>query len=202
MVFVIELKESHFLFIIGLLAIISAIGIATGQSGPNPGHSPSEIGSGTFSGSSGDTWVFPGMVESKSGGFRFPDGTTLSTKFPAPDFDSGWFEMSSQAGTASFKEVAHNLGVYPSMVKVLTKATDGNNNGFIFEAMGSAQADDEDDSYGGVIFAYNQNTVRIWAPDKNNNDANGRIINLGDGWGGEVNTQQSQTAQVRVLAWK
>lgn len=30
---------------------------------PNPGHSASEIGSGTFSGTASDVWFFPGNVD-------------------------------------------------------------------------------------------------------------------------------------------
>lgn len=58
----IEVKEKHFLFLVGVLAMVSAVGIATGQTGPDPGHSPSEIGPGTFSGTSSDSWTFPGSV--------------------------------------------------------------------------------------------------------------------------------------------
>ncbi len=144
-------------------------------------------------------------LEIASGGIKFSDGT-IQTSFalPPPDFDSGWFEMSSQAGEASFKEIEHGLGVYPSRLKVLVKAIDGANNGFIFEASGTAQTDDDEgQSYGGVIFAYNQTEVRIWAPDKSNNNSQGSMINIVDGWGGEVNAQTaSHTAEVKVLAWK
>ncbi|RKZ41692.1 MAG: hypothetical protein DRQ49_04220 [Gammaproteobacteria bacterium] len=131
-------------------------------------------------------------------------GSQNGSKLPAPDYDSGWFTMKSQAGTASFKELTHGLGVYPSLVKVLVKAVDGENNGFIFEGMGSAQNDDDTKltHHGGVIFAYNDWQVRLWAPDKNNNYKLGRIINVYDGWGGEMHTQQSTEALVKVKAWK
>ncbi len=120
------------------------------------------------------------------------------------DYDSGWVSMSSQVGAASFKEFTHGLGAYPSRVKVLVQAIDGNNNGFIFEGMGAAQSNDDAglDEYGGVIFAYDETRVRLWAPDQNNGEAAGRILNVKDGWGGEVNSQASQTANVRVLVWQ
>nr|VFK11322.1 MAG: hypothetical protein BECKLPF1236B_GA0070989_102220 [Candidatus Kentron sp. LPFa] len=130
------------------------------------------------------------------------DGTVVCGG--GPDYDSGWFTMQSQQGTNSYKQVTHNLGVYPSRVKVLVKAIDGANKGFIFEGSGSAQNDDDGvyTLYGGVVFAYNQNYVRLWAPDKNNGESNGHIIVIGDGWGGEVNYQTSHTAQVKVLVWR
>jgi len=123
-------------------------------------------------------------------------------KLPEADYDSGWFLMSSQAGDDSYKEVTHNLGVYPTRVKVLVRAIDGNNDSFIFEGVGSAQQDDDGGAYGGVLFAYDQATVRLWAPTVNNQFAEGRIINIGDGWGNEINSQYSNTADVRVLVWR
>ena len=69
------------------------------------------------------------------------DGTVVCGG--GPDYDSGWFTMQSQQGTNSYKQVTHNLGVYPSRVKVLVKAIDGANKGFIFEGSGSAQNDDD-----------------------------------------------------------
>lgn len=127
-----------------------------------------------------------------------------SHNLSAPDFDSGWFTMQSQQGTDSYKEVTHDLGQYPSRVKVLVKAIDGANEGFIFEAIGVASKDDDEDNrhYGGVVFAYNQTTVRLWAPDKNNGEASGHIIFIADGWGGEVNRQFSESAEVKVLVWR
>jgi hypothetical protein len=131
-------------------------------------------------------------------------GSQNGSKLPPPDYDSGWFTMKSQAGTASFKEITHGLGVYPSKVKVLVKAIDGENNGFIFEGMGSAQNDDDQKygQYGGVIFAYNDWNIRLWAPDKNNTNSHGRIIFVADGWGGEMHSQSSQQALVKVKVWK
>lgn len=122
----------------------------------------------------------------------------------APDFDSGWFSMSSQAGTNSYQEITHNLGVYPSRVKVLVKAIDGPNEGFIFEGSGVQHADDDNISqnYGGVVFAYDQTRVRLWAPSFNNTADTGSIIMISDGWGGEVNGQSSHTADVKVLVWR
>ncbi len=127
------------------------------------------------------------------------------SSFPKPEFDSGWFIMESQAGVNSFKEITHDLGVYPSHVKVLVKAIDGNNSGFIFEGTGSQGENDDETNqqYGGVIFAYDSTRVRIWAPDVNNGaNTTGRMISVHDGWGGEANTQASQTAEVKVLVWK
>ncbi len=127
---------------------------------------------------------------------------TTATAWSTANYDSGWFNMSSQAGAASFQQRTHGFGAYPSKVLVLVRATSGANNGFIFEAVGAAQSDDDNDAYSGVVFAYNTSLVRLWAPDRNNDNSGGRMIYVADGWGGEVNAQNSQTAQVRVLCWR
>ena len=139
-----------------------------------------------------------------NGGIRVTSLSAMQGFYYPPDYDSGWFNMSSQAGANSYRELTHNLNQYPAHVKVLTRAVDGNNNGYIFEAMGGAQTDDDESSgsYGGLIFAYNLTKVRLWAPTFSNNTSYGRIINVQDGWGNEINSQDSNNAQVRVLAWR
>jgi hypothetical protein len=73
--------------------------------------------------------------------------------------------------------------------------------------MGAAQGDDDADShYGGIIFGYNENFVRLWAPCKYNGNSWGRIVNIDDGWGDGINNQGrgaggGMVADVRVLVW-
>jgi hypothetical protein len=58
-----EVKEKHFLFMVGILAAVSAVGIATGYGGDDPaivGHTPGEITGGTFG--AGD-YVFPDNLD-------------------------------------------------------------------------------------------------------------------------------------------
>lgn len=125
------------------------------------------------------------------------NSTDCSTAF---DYDSGWFSMSSQAGTDSFKELSHALGQYPMQVKVMAMAVDGDNEGYIFEGVGGAQSDDSfGNTYGGIVFGYSNETIRLWAPDSSSTTG-GSIINVADGWGGEENAQSSSSAMVRVVA--
>ena len=58
--------------------------------------------------------------------------------------------------------------------------------------------DDENDDYGGVVFAYNETLVRLWAPSKHDGTDKGRIVFVGDGWGQEKNVQMSTVAMVRM----
>ena len=120
------------------------------------------------------------------------------------DYDSGFQIMSSQNGAASYRELTHGIGNYPSRVLVLVRAIDGNNSGFIFHGIGSSQQDDDTGNahHGGVVYAYDQTRVRLWVPDANNSDNSGAIINVNDGWGEETNVQTSHTAQIRVLCWE
>lgn len=119
---------------------------------------------------------------------------------PTPDYDSGWFLMTANIDQASGKEVTHGLGSRPARVKVMTQAIDGNNDGYIFEGIGSAQSDDDHGEFGGLVFAYDDSRVRLFAPDKSNN-REGYIINVGDGWAGDHLYQRAQKALVRVFAW-
>jgi len=119
-----------------------------------------------------------------------------------PDFDSGWYLMSAQDGTDSYDELVHGLQVLPDHVEVLVQAVDGNNDGFVFHGVGAAQTDDTNGNYGGAIFAFDNETIRVWVPDRNDDKySDGYLISIIDGWGGEVNTQESLTANIRVRAW-
>lgn len=130
----------------------------------------------------------------------------------AADFDSGWFLLSAQQGSASYASVNHGLGVLPDRVRVLVRATDGPNSHFVFEGMGMPQSDDDNQQapYGGVVFGYSASEVRIWAPterysesERHNGDYSdlGRIILTGEGWAGDKFGQRSVSAEARVLAW-
>ena len=97
----------------------------------------------------------------------------------AATFDSGWFSLSSQAGAASAKDVAHGLGAVPSTVKVSVKAVDGANVDYVFNGWGVPQSSSGVNRvYGGLVYAYNENTVRLWAPNDDGGHATGRIISV------------------------
>ncbi|XP_065837147.1 uncharacterized protein [Oscarella lobularis] len=122
------------------------------------------------------------------------------TGYPSPDYDSGWIKFTSQAGSDSFKILSHNFGTFPRRVATFVRATDGANKGYVFNGVGAAPGDDEKDNYGGVVFAYNETIIKLWAPDVSNWKI-GHIIMTGDGWGGEKNAQFSHNAEIKVMAW-
>jgi hypothetical protein len=126
-----------------------------------------------------------------------------------PAYDSGWFAMRSGESGSSFTEVRHGIGRRPARVKVIARATAGANAGFAFVASGAQNIDDDayvpnDGDYGGLVYGYSNMSVRVWAPDATSSDAlrqPGHIIYVGNGWGGEVNSQIEDAAEVRVLAF-
>lgn len=68
----------------------------------------------------------------------------------------------------------------------------------IFEGSGSIQATAfGKHRYGGVLFAYDKLTVRIWLPTSTKENQ-AYIIFIGDGWGDKTNATYNVTAELRV----
>jgi hypothetical protein len=53
-------------------------------------------------------------------------------------------------------------------------------------------------SYGGVIYGYNNDSIRLWRPA---NVPNAYIANVGQDWGNGVNQQASRNADVIIRVW-
>ena len=59
-------------------------------------------------------------------------------------------------------------------------------------------------TYGGLLFGYDTSNVYLYAPTSTAtgvHHATGSIINVGNGWGGEINAIQAQTASVRIMIY-
>jgi hypothetical protein len=101
-----------------------------------------------------------------------------------PQFDTGWVSMRSQSNKPSKiqKDFYHSLGSLEyAVVKVFYRAVDGANAGYVFEAVGSAQADDDGGTYGGVVYGYSDTFVRVFLP--NNTDVSKDNCQRGfNGW--------------------
>jgi len=114
------------------------------------------------------------------------------------DFDTT-VTMTSNNRANSYLLRPHQLNAYPERVMVTVQATGGPNNGFKFPARGNAMADDDGrKDYGGLVYAYNNQNVRLWAAS----GPGGRIVHVNDGWGGERYSYTSSSARVRVRAWR
>ncbi|KAL4232417.1 hypothetical protein ACF0H5_009985 [Mactra antiquata] len=119
-----------------------------------------------------------------------------------PSYDSEWRLLVSQTIPAELY-FTHELGEVPVLVDVLVKALDGPNEGFIFRAAGTAERDDDQpDPYGGVIYIYNDQYVRVMAPWGMNHNKAGGSIYTGDPpyWAGG-NFQLSYSVMVKVRCW-
>ena len=87
-----------------------------------------------------------------------------------PDFDSGWFQMKSNDPETSYVEKTHGLShidITYAQVKVYyrSKKDGSEHEAFAFPATGTQQSDASGGRYGGVLYAYNNNVVRLWAPN-------------------------------------
>ena len=123
--------------------------------------------------------------------------------FTVPDFRTS-FILRSNNGSDSFREVQTGHNQMPFNVRVYAKVLNGDNVGFCFEGVGSAQVSARKTSYplGGIIFAYDKSRVRIWAPSVyRGKGANGRIVFVSQGWGDERYRQTCSEALVVVEVW-
>ncbi|XP_062609278.1 uncharacterized protein LOC134271029, partial [Saccostrea cucullata] len=90
---------------------------------------------------------------------------------------SDWIQVESQKSDPFLIE--HPLGQMPAKVEVQVKIQE---NGYdvTFPAFGSAQRDDDvDNIYGGVVYIYNENHVKIFVPVRNNHSNKGVLIFTG-----------------------
>ncbi len=131
----------------------------------------------------------------------------------SPDFDSGWFDVTAGVGDSYF-QFNHSLGVIPARVRVIAKATTGQDNGFVFNGCGAAMVDKDEaesvseDAYGGVVFAYSDTSVQVWtaSPVGLAGSPNAHLITTGmRGWGVHtpgITTSPYKSGRVRVMVWR
>lgn len=136
--------------------------------------------------------------------YEFLRSFHLRVKATIQDYDSFWFVMSD---TANYIEIEHGLGTVPWNVRVGVRVQSGDNAGFIFQGIGSVMVDGSEigsvtyddvaypETYGGLLFAFNSQVIRLWAPSEDN----GYIVNVAGGWG-HTNLQSEKAADVRVRA--
>eukprot|EP00794_Sanderia_malayensis_P000324 gene324-956_t len=118
--------------------------------------------------------------------------------FPAPAFQTEWKLINANAHMNSFKEIYHNLKVDALVVQVQVKKADKKTNQYIFEGVGSVQATQSIESeYGGLLFAYDKQRLRIWVPSSATNDK-GRVIFVSGSWGNGTHVQDSVNAMYRI----
>ena len=79
----------------------------------------------------------------------------------------------------------------------------GANEGYLFDGAGAAFVLNDITrkgapcSYGGVVYAYNDTTLRIWRPDH----SDGAAVCIGDEMGQGINSQASNSVNLVVTVW-
>lgn len=122
------------------------------------------------------------------------------SKFPVPSYTTEWTTLTSQGGQQnSFWEIKHMMSLLPSLVIVQGRSGD---KGLIFEGTGAVMSTDKNlKGYGGILYAYDENSVRVWLPQKTNGTKNGYSIFVKQGWGNDQQLQQSHTVRLRVIVY-
>ncbi|KAL4222061.1 hypothetical protein ACF0H5_018103 [Mactra antiquata] len=121
-----------------------------------------------------------------------------------PSFVSDWILMRAQDPEFSKKTIPHGLGTLPYKVDVQIRPTSGPNAGWIFTGDSAIQSDDDTvETYGGVLYFYDEINVYLLAPIKYNGKDGGVIINTGANSQKRLgnNHQTSVEAYVRVKVW-
>ena len=85
------------------------------------------------------------------------------------------------------------------------QATSGVNAGFRFVGNGNLAYDEKKTasgcSYGGLLYAYNDYSIRFWQPGPGNGVSNGALICIADGMGGGKNVQASTEGVAVYYTW-
>ncbi|XP_063442382.1 uncharacterized protein LOC134722691 [Mytilus trossulus] len=97
----------------------------------------------------------------------------------------------------NFKEVHHGLEYYPDIVSVQTKMSDG----YISDGQGGVSflnnSNSLYDSLGGVVYAFDEEMVRLWVPTLEGPSSDGGVFSAVDGW--RLGLKHSGTVDIK--AW-
>jgi hypothetical protein len=86
------------------IATVAGISYAVAQpSSPDPGHSASEIGPGTFDGNENDVWNFPGKIN-ESGYALLPQGVIVMWSGSIDNIPGGWHLCDGTSGTPDLRD--------------------------------------------------------------------------------------------------
>ncbi|XP_076109787.1 uncharacterized protein LOC143078728 isoform X1 [Mytilus galloprovincialis] len=151
----------------------------------NDGHN---VGKVIFTG--GSAWSGPVQQSEISAEYRIR--AWGKNNFPKPDFESSSIPMDTTTNT--YKEVSHGLGTELDYAIVQVTLPSG----IITEAVGSSmQTNPTGTDWGGVIYSYDNNVFRLWAP----NGGQGGLFSIADGWG-KNKGKLEKSGTVKIYAWK
>lgn len=118
--------------------------------------------------------------------------------FPLPAFQTEWESIHANAERDSFREIQHNIGKDTLIVQVQVKREGQKTNHFIYDGIGSVQSTQSTAGpYGGVLFAYDKQSVRIWVASSDFGDK-GKVIFVSDAWGNGTRKEEYDRALYRI----
>ncbi|XP_060579503.1 uncharacterized protein LOC132736394 [Ruditapes philippinarum] len=128
------------------------------------------------------------------------------TALPTPCFNVTDHLMIAGSPNISetYAEFSHGLNTYPMLVKVRGKLLDGSDPGWYTDAQGSALYSIANmrkaARSGGLKYAYDDNTIRVWTSSVSLPD--GVLFTRNDGWGHDsFRYDKSTQGLIQVLAW-
>ncbi|XP_060579477.1 uncharacterized protein LOC132736376 [Ruditapes philippinarum] len=167
------------------------------------GNNGNRGGAAIYTGSS-PYWHGPNTQMSFSADIKVKCWTAASLPPPCVQITDIYMSAGSPNVDDTYKEIQHNQTEYPSIVKVRVQITNGKESGWYSDAQGSSAY-----NYitmgawyvtGGLKFAYNNETIRIWTSSYP--APNGIIFARNDGWGNIKSVYGVSTAgYVEVNAW-
>ncbi|XP_052063096.1 uncharacterized protein LOC127702834 [Mytilus californianus] len=127
----------------------------------------------------------------KSGSVKIYAWKTLTSKSN--------FKQTVTLPATSFSMNLHQL-VDPenNLIDIVIRALDGRSKNFIFHGSGAVQNVNGNDSFGGIVISYSNQTVRFWYPYT----SSGALL-LVDKWWGQANTQHlSHKVELSIKTWE
>lgn len=91
------------------------------------------------------------------------------------------------------------VDVNKDIVYFTVSPTDGDNRGFLFPGISSVQNTDPTIQYGGVMYAYSTDKIRLWHPKL---DSQHFLVYINNEWGRGNHVQSSESVVAKVSVWK
>ncbi|XP_033756238.1 uncharacterized protein LOC117338982 [Pecten maximus] len=117
--------------------------------------------------------------------------------FAKPTYVSDLVTLSN-TDEESYQEVYHSVGSEPDLVIVQIFL----DNDWVTDAQGISFYSERSTSFGGVVFAFGKDSIRLWTPMKGSGStSNGVVFNAVDGWGNGGEFMYDDAATARIWAW-
>ncbi|KAK3584779.1 hypothetical protein CHS0354_021238 [Potamilus streckersoni] len=151
--------------------------------------------------SGGSEWLGPKIISSHIAEVRVRVWT--ENDFSSADYESGWIDVDVSNADKVYHELHHGLGAFPALVAPQIRL---GNTGYVSDGFGSSMfvTGKEWDEWGGVLYGYNEKTVRIWVPFNPLANLTGCLFSQRDGWGNVFFFDKAQVnkGQIKVRAWR